>query len=112
MRDEALEALSESVGQRIEIGPEWDVFAVVDESVIGAVLVCGPEVHVGVTRPCFLRPLIRDVIGSQVERFGKSVTKVRESHAIGHKFVQRIGFKPIKTESGLVHYELRELRYA
>lgn len=111
-REEALSALAESVGQRLDLGPGWQVLAVVDGSVIGAVLVSGPEVHVGVTRPCFLRPLIRDVIGDQLRKFGKSITKVRESHSVGHKFVQRIGFKPIKTEDGLVHYELKELNYA
>jgi len=55
---------------------------------------------------------MREVIGEQVRKFGKSITKVRESHSVGHKFVQRIGFKPIKTDGGLVHYELKELRYA
>jgi hypothetical protein len=111
-REEALSALAESVGQILDLGPEWQVMAVVDGSVIGAVLVCGPEVHVGVTRPCFLRPLMREVIGDQIRRFGKSITKVRDSHGIGHRFVQRIGFKPVKTEGGLVHYELKELNYA
>lgn len=111
-RDEALAALSESCGVRVEPGPEWRVLAVVDGPVIGAVLVSGPEVHIGITRPCFLRGLMREVIAGQIKEFGRSITRVRESHAIGHRFVQRIGFKPIKTENGLVHYELKELNYA
>lgn len=111
-RDEAIAALSDSVGQPLVIGPGWDVLAVVDGSVIGAVLVSGSEVHIGITRPCFLRGLMRQVIAGQVRKFGISITKVRESHAIGHKFVQRIGFKPVKTVDGLVHYELKELNYA
>lgn len=111
-RDEALDALEVACGVRVDPGGDWQVLAVVDGSVIGAVLVFGDEVHIGVTRPCFLRPLIRQVIGEQVKRYGRSFTKVRESHAIGHRFVQRIGFKPIKTESGLVHYELKDINHA
>lgn len=110
-RSEALSALAEAYGSWIDPGPGWHVLAVVDGSVIGAVLVCGPEVHIGITRPVFLRPLIRDVIGKQVKEYGRSITMVRESHEVGHKFVQRIGFKPVKTEAGLVHYELKELKH-
>jgi len=110
-RSEALSALAEAYGSWIDPGPGWQVLAVVDGSVIGAVLVCGPEVHIGITRPVFLRPLIRDVIGKQVKEYGRSITMVRESHEVGHRFVQRIGFKPVKTEAGLVHYELKELKH-
>ena len=111
-RDEALQFLAQACGCEIQPSPDWQVLAVVDGSVIGAVLVCGPEVHIGITRPVFLRPLIRDVIGRQVKEYGRSITMVRESHEVGHKFVQRIGFKPVKTEAGIVHYELKELKYA
>lgn len=112
-RAEGLARLEQVVGQPMPIGPEWRVLPVVDgDECLGAILVNGSEVHIGIARPLFLRGLIRTVLESIRAEHGVVTTKVRQQHAPGHRFVQRLGFKPVGEAGPLVLYEMKEARHA
>lgn len=105
-REEAIEAAGLAVGARLNVGPEWEATAVVDDDrVVGCVLRRGREVHLGVNGRVFLRGILRAFLRPD------SVTVVRESHAIGHAFVRRLGFVEVGRGGGLVHYEMKDAKH-
>ena len=104
-RDEAIAAIGRSVGERLPIGDEWHVVAIVDGEVIGGVMRKGREVHLGITRPVFLRGLIRQYMR------GDEVTTVRASHAVGRRFVERLGFVQTGESGEVIRYELKGLNH-
>lgn len=90
----------------------WEVLAVIDAgAVVGAVLVNGPEAHIGINGSRNIRHVLRSVIGAQLERYGYATTSVRKCNEAGHRFVSRIGYVKTHEQGGIVHYVLRELRY-
>jgi len=91
----------------------WDVLAIVDgDNVIGGVLVKGPEAHIGVTRTTNIRHVLRKVIGDQIKAHGYATTSVRKTNTRGQRFVERIGYTKSREDEALIHYVLKELRYA
>ena len=106
-RREALDAISESCGMRVDVGDEWQVLAICDgESVVGGVMRMGREIHVGLIRPIFIRGLIRGFVKPG------DTTRCRESNTKGRRFVERLGFELNCVEGGIAHYTLREVKHA
>ena len=91
----------------------WDVLAIVDgREVIGAVITKGDEAHIGVTRTANIRSVLKEVIGGQLAMYGQSTTTVRKTNAKGQRFVERIGYVKSHESGELIHYVLKEFRYA
>lgn len=106
-RAEALQAISRSCGAHLEISPEWQVLAICQgDEVVGGVLRLGTEIHIGTVRPVFLRSLIRQFV-----RPGDT-TRCRETHTLGRRFVERLGFELVCIQGGIAHYHLREAKHA
>ena len=109
-RQEAIDAISAAVGQRVDFA--CDVWAVVDTTdVVGGVVVNGDEVHIGLTRYVFLRAIFRELMPPILERFGYIRTMVRSSHTKGIKFVTRLGFQLVADYDGVSYFRLYEARH-
>lgn len=112
-RLEGWAACLRAYGLLAPIPPGWDVFAVVDgDEVVGGVMVKGPEAHIGMSRTGHIRAVFRAVIGEQLKRYGYATTSVRKENKAGQRFVQRIGYVQSGEDGRLIHYVLKELRYA
>lgn len=112
-RAEALNLVRSQFGESFALDASWDVLAVCDgEEVVGSVMTRGPEVHFCADRVLYLRGLMRRVLCGLIEKYGFASTKVRASHALGLRYVRRLGFNKTHEADGLVHFILREYRYA
>lgn len=105
--------MSAIAGFDYKLPDDWRVLTIVEaDKPCGALLIKGPEIHIGVMRPTYLRGLIRSVLVDMLKDHKTVVTTVRDEHVPGHKFVQRIGFVKTRSDGGLTHYELKEARHA
>jgi hypothetical protein len=111
-RAEAIEAISVAVGRQCTFPEQVEVIAIVDNAVVGGVVVIENEVHVGVVRPIYCRGLIRELFKPILKKYGKATTKVRAANTIGQKFVERLGFTKTGTSEEVVTYELHRIRHA
>jgi len=104
-RAEALRAAFISAQDRLPAGSTFEAFAAavsgwqchpvqVDASVVGAVLVNGPEIHACIQPAGFgrwlSRPLLR-LVDAVVARFGYALTQA--ATPAGRRFVERLGFR-------------------
>lgn len=111
-REDGIKAIEQAIGQPFPLPDEWDVLTAIDgDSVIGAAIVKGNEVHCGTIGPFFLRPLIRSLLVGLLETHGSVVTKCRPGNTIGRRFVERLGFVKTGETEVVVTYELKELRH-
>jgi hypothetical protein len=123
-RHEALYAAWESCRDRWPIGygefakamQGWSVEPVrVDGRIVGAMLMRGAEIHVGVKddgkRRWATRRFLRATLGKTVRAHGRAVTAVMHDNERGQAFVQRLGFVPVGTLPKAILFEYRGHRY-
>jgi hypothetical protein len=117
MREQALRAVYESMQGRTLVTFEQfqsamgmvDVHPVVDNGeVIGAALVYGQEIHLGLKREPTTphRRQWREILGGVLER-GPATTKVQTSCTKGIEFVLRLGFEETYRDEEVVHFILQ-----
>lgn len=84
----------------------------VDGAIQGALVVIGNEIHACVKPAAFgrwlHRPALR-VLRGVVSAYGHAVTSVQSHCGEGVRFVQRLGFKEVCHDGGVIRYELREV---
>lgn len=84
--------------------------------VAGFVMTLGAEIHVfrlpEYAGRWFTRQDVEKTIGQVIAQHGKATTKVRQDNQTGHRFVQRIGFVPVKDDGSVIHYECERLNHA
>lgn len=115
-RIEALKAGWEALSERapdIE-GNNFDGFDIrafkKNDVVIGMLMTRGPELHVAILpeyrRRWLSAGLIRDVLGTIIDKYGYVITSVMQENIIGQDFVERIGFKRHSYNNGIIYYRM------
>ena len=95
----------------------WGLIEIMREGQLsGFVLVKGHEVH-AFRLPEYIgrwgtRKDMQRVLQPLINQYGLVTTKVMQANKNGHRFVQRIGFKPTGQDSTAVHYTLKRLLHA
>lgn len=77
--------------------------------VCGAILVHGAEIHACIKPNGFGRWARRGLIPilqTVIDKYGYATTAVAEGNEIGRKFVERMGFKYVKTEDKSMRYRM------
>lgn len=101
----------------VEAFDGWHVEPVrIGEWIVGALVVKGNEIHVGVEHMArghwLTRAWLRSHVAPLLRKHGSLTTSVIQGHRAGHEFVTRIGFKVAQQDATRTHYVLRKLRHA
>ena len=84
----------------------------IDGRISGALVVIGAELHACVKPGAFgrwlHRPALR-VLRDVVDAYGRATTSVQAHCGAGVQFVQRLGFREVGRDGGVIRYELREV---
>lgn len=118
---DALKAAHESIGERADIPFEdfrtlmdgWDVIPIRDSGeIIGAVMVNGNEVHVGLKRQPIAphRRELREILG-RLLRNGEVFTRVQIGCEHGLQFCKRLGFDEFYRDERVIYLKCKESRY-
>lgn len=118
VRDDLIRVAYESAKDRFDAEYElfadmvsdWDAEPVhVRGQLVGAVLIRHNEIHACITPAGFRRwltkPLLKRTLGRVLHDYGCAITKVAEDNPTGRAFVERMGFKPVRTDGGIITYE-------
>ena len=95
----------------------WNFYKVSKEnSLSGIVLIKDNEIHCW-RSPTFkgrwiTRQDIENTLGTLIKKYSFVKTSVLKENSVGHKFVQRLGFKPVKEDEKVIYYETEYLNHA
>jgi hypothetical protein len=96
------------VQQFFEKMQEWEVFPVkVDDQIVGAILQKENDMHVSIIpegRHKWFGKEAQQLIDDTIEQYGSAKTSVADSNEAGHRFVKKLGFKPINHENDVTFY--------
>jgi GNAT superfamily N-acetyltransferase len=96
------------VQQFFEKMQEWEVFPVkVDDQIVGAILRKENDMHVSIIpegRHKWFGKEAQQLIDDTIEQYGSAKTSVADSNEAGHRFVKKLGFKPINHENDVTFY--------
>lgn len=95
----------------------WHVEPVrIGEYIVGALVVKGDEIHVGVEHMArghwLTRAWLREHISPLLRKHGTLKTSVLRGYRAGHEFVTRLGFKVTHESATSTYYVLRKLKHA
>lgn len=99
------------------LSDEWSVVPVYrDEALAGFFITKGPEIHAWRMHDFQGRWLthqdIERLTRPLFHLYGHVTTSVRVENLTGHRFVKRLGFKPMKQDERLVYYKAERLKHA
>ena len=90
----------------------FEIKALKDKEIIGAVFYKGPEVHVSILpkyrRRWMSKRIIREILKTPFDRFGYAVTMGFEKD---RDFLERIGFKPQSKINEVTYYRIMPWEY-
>lgn len=121
-QDRALIMIYESVKDRLGIGvveyieavKDWDVIPLTEQGeVIGGVLSKGNELHVGYGKKprASVRPFIKQILGSALDKYGYVVTSVMVGNKAGLRVCERLGFVKIGEDDGTIRLRCDRSNY-
>lgn len=109
---ECLKAAHESVVDRVDINFDEFVEAFVNwvktpvyvnGVLVGAILTNGPEIHACIKKAGhkkWFRKQAISILNKTIQKYGYATTAVKQGNLIGKEFVERVGFKYLRTENG------------
>lgn len=92
----------------------WDVKPLhIDGELVGAAIVRGNELHVGLAKPCKASPraMIRNVLAPIIKEHGFAVTAVMPDNRAGLAFCKRLGFVVSSFADGVYHLRCERANY-
>lgn len=121
-RDAAIEALYDSVKDRVECSlvefvkalKDWDFIPLMDkDEVVGAVAAKGNELHIGykVKPTASIRGHLRSTLKKTIEQYGHAITTVASDNSRSLEFCKRLGFVVIGEEQGKIHMRCDRSKY-
>ena len=100
----------------VRISQDWNITPVYRETLAGFFITRGPEIHAWRLPEYEGRWLTRQNIERLTKPlfhlYGHVSTSVRVENLAGHRFVQRLGFKPTGSDDRLVYYKTESLKHA
>ena len=122
LRIKALMLLYKSVEKRLTMTlpdfilllDSWDVIPLSqDNKIIGAVIIKGPELHVGygVAPKASVLKHIKIALIPVLNKYGFALTIVKETNLTGLKFCKRLGFKIVSQDLNGIHMKCEKCNY-
>lgn len=121
-QERALIMVYESVKHRLNIGiaeyieavRDWDIAPLTENGeIIGGVLSKGNELHVGYGKKprASIRPYVKKILGSTLDKYGYVVTSVMIENKAGLRFCERLGFVKYGEEGGTIRLRCDRSNY-
>lgn len=95
---------------------EWEFYGILRQTVLaGIVLIKNSEIHCwrnsSFNGRWLTRQDIQHILNHIKDEYGTVTTSVMKSNEVGHRFVQRLGFKPSKEDDKVRYYEMERLNH-